>query len=310
MEFCLVSLPFVGPSGSLEGLFHALDGHFRTFHGAFYIGAHLRLAEAPSCPPARMWLCVPSGFPERHSHSQLPRLSVAFTVGTFCLPSGPLRAYVTVFHALPVGLIPSMREQLLLGGRNAWPRALFLLRDCWTTQGWQLCLITRSHGRSSQLLATHLELAPGLLFGCLLSSGLSSRSVLSMRPETMSLRQDVSALCTHHSDLPRGSGIAGDTKKTKGNDSNFSSCQLFVRIAQTCDVHQSARATARYNFRSLSSRVRTVIASCLSLGSTTDDRRGTKRRWLLLTTAPPGCVEVPRNTAFVPPRRHFVGQSS
>ena len=32
----------------------------------------------------------------------------------------------------------------------------------------------------------------------------------------------------------------------------------------------------RYNFRSLSSQGRTVVASCLSLGSTTDEIRGKK----------------------------------
>ena len=120
----MVSLSFGGPSGSLEGLFHALECYFRFLHDEIYVGAFLRLAEAPSCPPARLWHEVASCFQARHPRSQRPRFSVELRVSLghhvrsrlvllACRPD-PCRACVPVFGALPVGLIPSLRKQLLL----------------------------------------------------------------------------------------------------------------------------------------------------------------------------------------------------
>ena len=49
-------------AGSLKGLIHALEGHFRSLHDEICIGAHMRLTEVPTCQPARLWLEVASCF--------------------------------------------------------------------------------------------------------------------------------------------------------------------------------------------------------------------------------------------------------
>ena len=93
----------------------------------------------PSCPLARLWLGVPLVFWRviLALSFHVFRLYCVFLFATTCFHGwflflrrrDPCCACVPVFHALPVGLIPSMREQLHLGGGNAWPRPLFLLRD-------------------------------------------------------------------------------------------------------------------------------------------------------------------------------------
>ena len=96
-----------------EGLFHVLEVHFRSCDDEFYIGAHLRLAEAPSCPPARLWAL---SFPlvswrvilALRFHVFLlyyvflcATNVVCFTFGTFCPPSRPLLCLCPSFPRSP-----------------------------------------------------------------------------------------------------------------------------------------------------------------------------------------------------------------